>query len=315
MTATTVGALTAGGSVAQPVPPDPAARGFVLFADHGLRTKGLKVRGGTIAVNRGELVATHGALVAPQSDVVADTVRLDRGAQCAALFANTIGRSAPGCSTPQPFTSPLVFDFSAACGFPSEFPSCTPGAPVVLEKGQQQTLPPGSYGELRLKNDATVRLGAGTYVFCTVAAERRAKILTAATTIQVVGDVRLNNAATIGPDAAGLTENDTLLQVAGRVVHFSRQTRVHARLCAPTAVLSLSTGGVHRGCFAAGAIRVSRADVTVCRADTSSTTTTTTTTTTTLLTVTTSQSATAADVRPVRRQPLRRRDHALWRMV
>ena len=270
VTATAVGALSAVASVAQTLP-DSATGGFVLFGDHGLRTKGLKAHGGTIAVNRGELASTHGALVAPQSDIVADTIRLDRGARCAALFANHAGRAASGCTNPQPFTSPLVSDFAAACGYPATFPSCAPGAPMTVDKGQQQTLPPGVYGALRLKDDATMHLGAGTYVFCGISTGRRAKILTAATTIQVKGDLSLNNGTIIDAEGPGLTENDTMLQVAGRAVHFARQTRVNARLCAPAAELSLSEGGTHRGCFAAGSIRVSRADVTVCRADTPST--------------------------------------------
>lgn len=300
LTATAIATLSAMPAMAQPVPPDgSAAGGFVLFADEGLRTKGLQAHGGTIAVNQGELAAVHGALVAPESDVVADSVRLDRGSQCAALFSNDASKTSPGCSNPQPFSSPVVADFAAACGYPSEFPTCSPNVPVTVEKGESRTLPPGNYGELRLKNDAVVHFGDGTYVFCKISVSRRARILTGAATVQVVGDVRLNNEATIGQEGDGLNENDTVLQVAGRSVHFSRQTKVDARLCAPNAALSLGTGGVHHGCFAASTIQVSRADVTVCSEETPTTTTTvapTTSTTATSSTTTSTTSTTTIDV-------------------
>ena len=264
-----------------PVPGGAAPAGFVLFADHDLRTKGLRAHGGTIAVNRGDLTAIHGALMAPQSDVVANAVRLDRRSKCNLLLANQVTGTAAGCTNPQAFTSPLVADFAAACGLPSAFPSCTASAPVVVEKRQPKTLPPGVYGELRLRDDATIHLSNGTYVFCRVGTGRRAKVLTAASTIiQVTGDVRLGNNTTIAPDGAASTD-EAILQVTGRVVHFARQSRVQARLCAPTAALSLAEGGVHHGCFAARSILVSRADVTPCAAASSSSTSTTTTTSST----------------------------------
>lgn len=293
--AATLSALSAGRVPAQPIP-DSTSGGFVLFADQELRTTGLTVHGGTVAVNDGELAAVHGKLVAPDSDVVANTVRLDRGSQCATLFSNDAVRTSPGCNDPQAFDSPLVEDFAASCGYPETFPACNPGLPIVVDHDATQTLAPGTYGEVRLKDDATLRLENGTYVFCRISTARRARILAGATTIQVAGDVRLGNGAQIGGTSSAITENDTVLQVSGRTIHFSRQSRVQANICAPNANLSLANGSVHRGCFTAATIRSSRADVTVCRATT--TTTTTAPTTTTLATTTTTLASTTTTAAP-----------------
>lgn len=252
-------ALGASQAVAQP---STDLDDYVLFANSGLKTKGLTIpSGGDVGVNRmnARLVAPR-FLVAPSSNVASDRVRLSlepANTPIGQLYANVVERAAVPATA---FTVPIIANLPAACGFPAPFPACDGGNDVKVTLGGTTALPPGVYGSVRVTGAqgiaATLEL-AGAYTFCDLKVGRGSEVVfTGPTTLNVAGNVILGPDGYLGPELlSGLGASDVQLYVVGPKVRFSRGTDVTAHLCAPTAKLQMTQGGNHEGSFVADLIR------------------------------------------------------------
>jgi hypothetical protein len=82
-----------------------------------------------------------------------------------------------------------------ASGTPDPLPPCLApvashceGPVVHVRRGDVRALPPGTYGEIRLDNEAALRLAAGAYVTCGLRTGRRATVTAlGAVTLDVLG--------------------------------------------------------------------------------------------------------------------------------
>lgn len=228
---------------------------YALFAAKKLTAKGITLLGGNIGVNDGSLFV-HDYLDAPGSDVAADQVNVPTTASCSQQFANTSSKASPNCGVAGGTPVPIVQDIAATCGFPQQFPACDPATPVIVPPGGTLALPSGVYGDLVVARGADLTLVGGGYVFCSVKVSRAARLeAQAPVEIDVTGRIAIGGSATFGPaPGSGLTPADLRLFSDGISVHFSRQSQVQARLCAPNASLRLTQGGSHMGTFIANAI-------------------------------------------------------------
>jgi hypothetical protein len=257
-------------------------RSYVLLAETSLRANGLTVASGDVGVNRvlGLLFAGK-PLAAGSSVLVAPVVRIDGASSCQALFANTVLATGAACGPATAFTAPIVASGSAACGFPATFPACDSTRPKTVGAGGTLTLGPGTYGAVVIEGggggSGRLVLTGGSYTFCSLRAARGATIaFQGPSTVAVNGNVTLGNGTTAGPaPGSGLGAGDVVLHAAGTTVHFARNSRVQARLCAPNARLRLTHGGQHEGQFVAATVRAGRVSL---RLGSTPTTTTTTTT-------------------------------------
>jgi hypothetical protein len=238
---------------------------YVLFALKELRTKGLTLSSGDVGVNQPEgllSASSHGVIDAPQSQLVAEIVRMSARSRCALQFANVYREACGPASAMEPL--PIIADPVHACGFPSAFPACStdPRKDQMVADGQRILLPPGTYGNVRVLGGGKLVLSGGSYVFCSLRAGRNAQVLVQhAATVNVTGLVNLSNTVFFGPDASvvpSISARDIQLFANGSLVHFSGSADVHARLCAPSAVLRLTHGGHVEGTFVAGTIRTER---------------------------------------------------------
>ncbi len=130
-----------------------------------------------------------------------------------------------------PGASPLAWQIA----FPA--PS---GGDVRLEPGQSATLTPGSYGELSVKNGATVTLAAGVYHFDRISLEAGSILVTnpeAATTISAKSGLTVRGTVVSDGTAPGLT-----LAYFGTEAAFV-ETGLAARIAAPNAELVLGGQG------------------------------------------------------------------------
>jgi hypothetical protein len=272
--------VTASGVQAQPTD----LTSYVLFAEKEFHANGLLVVGGNLGVNDGLLSSAGRPLVAATSTVAAESVRLESGSSCAALFSNDVQKAAPGCSPAQPLVPPIL-DLRAACGFPDPFPECDPSDGVLVLKGAARTLPPETYGEVRVKNGGVLTLSGGDYVFCSLHLSRKAQVLALAPTrIMIAGDLVVSNATRLVPQSAG-TPCSLEIFATGNRAGIQRSADVQARLCAPNASLHVDHRARIVGTFAAATINAGRATAKVataleCPGQTTTTTTTTTTSTT-----------------------------------
>jgi hypothetical protein len=263
---------------------------YVLFADVELRTKGLRLAGGDVGVNQGSLFS-GGTLDVPGSTVAAGSVRIGSRSRCAALFANAVGRTGVACAPGVAFAVPIVPDVAAACGFPAPFPSCDPDADVTVGRDQTVTLPPGIYGDVLVRGGAgkpgRLEFTGGDYALCRLDAARDAELVfLAPAEVSVEGQIEAGNTTFTGPaPGSGVGPLDVRLFSDGARVHFSRRSRVAARLCAPGATLFLTEGASIEGSFVARVIRTER----IGGGATTTTTTTTSAPTTTTFTTTTTQ--------------------------
>jgi hypothetical protein len=265
---------------------------YLLFAEDELRIKGIRTPGGDLGVNDGLL---FGTIDAPASTLAAKEARLRPKTKCGELFANEVARETPACGPPTAFSTPIVADIAAACGFPAPF-DCGGGEAVTVGKGVSRSLTPGTYGAVRVMGGGgkagTLRFAAGDYVLCSLRAARDARLLfDGAARVMVVGDIEVGNETFTGPaSGSGLSPFDVRFFSAGDRVHFSRKSRVEIRLCAPDALLLLTEGTNLTGSFVARLIRTERV--------TGGSTTTTSTTSTTAPSTSTSTSTTAPPTTP-----------------
>src|SRR5437867_7119315 len=128
---------------------------YVLFALKELRTKGLTLSSGDVGVNQagGILSASsHHVVDAPQSQVVAEMMRMSSRSQCARQFANVYRETCGPATQLSPL--PLMPDPIQACGFPTVFPACStdPAQEKMVADGQRLVLLPGTYEDVRVLN-------------------------------------------------------------------------------------------------------------------------------------------------------------------
>ena len=113
------------------------------------------------------------------------------------------------------------------------------GATVSVAKNKSQPLAPGTYGKVTLENGASLTLSAGVYNVCQLRTGKHTSIAVSGpgqSTINVQGDVRLQNATTFGPTGAA---NTPLLNVVGAVIDLSANDDVRAFITAPAGRLGL----------------------------------------------------------------------------
>jgi hypothetical protein len=174
-------------------------------------------------------------------------------------------------------------------------PSCGGADVVVGRDAPPRMLGPGSYGNVVLDDGAVLTLSPGEYHFCSVRGGRHVIVgieNAAATTIEVLGDVRLDNGSTFG-DVGGIAV--VPLVAGGQRVKIGASGKLAAAVRAPSAALL-----VGRGAAMAGSACVARlstgwnAALDCAETAASSTTTTVPTTTSTTTTSTTSTSTTIA---------------------
>lgn len=255
------GPIASGIAVAQP---SSNLDDYTVFAEKGVRSKGMSVACGSVGVNQpfGRLIAPRYITVPGQ--VVANTVKLGDDAVIGELFANlVIGSTGPAT----PWTPPILPDLKAACGFPADpFPPCAFQSNVTVPAGTTLALGPGTYGTLKLKggvdtfgapNGSVLELTGGEYTFCNVKLNRFSEVhVMAPVTVNVNGLLKMQANNYWGP-AVGVPVPASQIEVfvAGAKVHYSRGAEVSGTLCAPFAKCRLTRGGSHTGRVACNDVR------------------------------------------------------------
>ena len=138
-------------------------------------------------------------------------------------------------------------DLAAACGFPTPFPTCNAANEVLAMAGldcvrgpdakpgnARCDLAPGTYGTISLQTGAKLTLTGGAYTLCALLISQSAEVIAdAPATLDVSGDVRINNDASFGP-AAGQECGKIVVRAAGPgSVTFGRQVKVNGYFCGP----------------------------------------------------------------------------------
>jgi len=144
-------------------------------------------------------------------------------------------------------------DLAAACGFPTPFPVCDVAKEVLAQPGQDCSnvpdavpgnarcdLAPGTYGKLSVQTSGKVTLQGGAYTFCEVAMSQAAEVIAdAKATIDVTGDVRINNDASFGPPPGQDCGRITVRANGPGAMTFGRQVKVNGFFCAPERLVRL----------------------------------------------------------------------------
>lgn len=161
-------------------------------------------------------------------------------------------------------------DLAVACGFPSPFPACAPGNPVHAVAGSDCVgvpdavpgngrcdLAAGAYGDLTVANAAAIDLTGGDYVFCNVNVGKSTTTTTsAASTLDVAGEVHVNNDARFGQQCGDLVLN---AKGAGGFT-FGRNSAIVGTFCAPERTLALGHDNDLTGQFIGDVVRADSND-------------------------------------------------------
>ncbi|MCW5890332.1 MAG: hypothetical protein KIT14_07240 [bacterium] len=165
-------------------------------------------------------------------------------------------------------------DLEVACGFPTPFPACAPqnnvradpgkdcsGAPDAVPGNGRCDLPPGAYGDVVVANGASLDFVGGSYALCAFDDGKNTTVTTSsATTLEVSGDVRINNGSRVGQQCG-----DLVVQAKGAgVVGFGRNAVIVGRFCAPQRTLSLGHDNDLTGQFVGDIVRADSNDTGHC---------------------------------------------------
>lgn len=213
---------------------------------------------------------------ADNTQMAADKLNLQRaGAVFWQLFTNKPFNAANATVNQPPvqtFTTPIIAgtcdascnaDPSAIetfCNFPNPFPPCDPTKLVTANEGADCPpfdsspgngacdLPPGTYGDVVVKNGATINFAAGAYNVCSLALGQHANATGGSTEINIAdnGFFRVNNDSRFGQQRCG----DFIVRVEDQgTVNFGRRVVLQAQVCAPRSSVNLGHGNVLLGQF------------------------------------------------------------------
>lgn len=270
-------------AAAQPLDRSPAA--YCLFAQRSLSLKNMVLTTPcNVGVNCAQPAANSScgtlSIEAAQLDPMGTQVATDKlnankpGARIWQLFTNqpfNTGNLTLLNPPAQPFATPIIAGtcdgacnadpsaIEAFCNFPSPFPACDPVKFVNVDDNadcppydtvpgnHQCDLPPGTYGDVNAKNDATIQMTAGVYNVCSFTTGRRAVVRGSNVEINVAdsGAFRANNQTQIGSMCG-----DFFIRIEGTgTVNFGRGLLVAATICAPRAQFNLGHGNQLIGQF------------------------------------------------------------------
>jgi len=108
-------------------------------------------------------------------------------------------------------------------------------------------LPPGTYGAVRVMNDATLTLAAGEFTFCSIRTGRNAKITTLGpATLNVAGNVIIGTGSRLWP-ATGM--EPIRVNSTGTYLRISAAAVANAAIVAPAARITFGRDAFLLGCF------------------------------------------------------------------
>jgi hypothetical protein len=144
-------------------------------------------------------------------------------------------------SGPNPFTTPIIPPANLP-PFPAF--SCNPAVPVNVPNGASQALPPGTYGAVTVRQNATLTLSAGTYTFCDFNMGPGGSLVDVNGTIVKVEQSFSTNGGSVGPSnhAHFYVRGDSHTASNDRAVSFGRFGEIHGIFWVPFANLSLGHG-------------------------------------------------------------------------
>jgi hypothetical protein len=209
------------------------------------------VESGDVGSNRGEVRIGAGGAVA--GAVVAETVRLGRGARVGRLLCTVVaGPLRFGCET---LTAPVVDT--------GQLPlvQVVPGAAEVIVPRRASTAPlaSGAYGAVRVGRRGRLFLAGGSYELRALAVGARAQLLCLRRCrLQVRERVRLGPVTTLGvvdtlaPDALRLDVEDA----SPRAFTAGRRAAITGTVYAPGGDIALGARGSYVGAFVGRRVRV-----------------------------------------------------------
>ncbi|MCA9420985.1 MAG: hypothetical protein KC592_08205, partial [Nitrospira sp.] len=255
-----------------------AAQDFVVLGNEGVWVRqGSTILSGDVGANQasvgpylnGEQEVTIGHDVVVQnndSQVMGNSVRLKKGSRVQDIVVNKLfgpGQIQGAMTTPARL--PLV----------SEMPSVPPVQPgtkdLDVPAGGGLTLPPGRYGQLKLRPGAIVTLTGGLYHFQEWDIRENAQVLaTKAVEIRVKGQIDTRRHTVVGPasDAANLTARDVVIIGTGmngttgsiddtpEAIKFGEESMVRANVYAPNGLLRVKAESKATGAFVAKWVRM-----------------------------------------------------------
>ena len=200
---------------------------FVVYGDESVALgKEITVLSGSVGVNLAsgstfekdaELgIGDKVQMLDPASRVVADRIKIKKDATVYNPAYNKIDVDKKGTSVLGMPVTPLAVPVQLLPALPADF---TPGAEnLEINKDEVRQLAPGTYGELKVKKEATVILTGGLYHFKSWKIEDKATVyVQGPTEIRIAGQVEIKKESMIAPDPTtpGVTAGDIVLYVAG----------------------------------------------------------------------------------------------------
>lgn len=193
-----------------------------------------------------------GVFMPDNTSVTADSVRIGTGSNVYSVFSNTLFMGplaiirGPTGPANLPLTNPFCSVTAFACGGPDV---------NVETNASSGPLPPGSYGNVIVRNGATLTLDPGTFYFCKLQVGRGGVFEPhGPVTINVTGTVRIGNEAhLVGvPPAPPVS---ITLNVLGKQIRAGQNAIVQAYVFAPNAELSLGRSSLFQGSFCVDTLR------------------------------------------------------------
>ncbi len=219
-----------------------------LVRTHGKLGNGSQLLAGFGANDVGGVIQLgNNAFAADGTTVAGDTVNLLSNTSVFNVLANHLHQG-PGSIVRGTVGTPVLPLTNPFCPIPAF--TCTGGVDQVIPKLATVTLAPGTYGNIRVKDGATLILAPeGVYNICSFATGRNVTIEVSGMTptmINVVGNFRLADAGTFLP--LGTTPTP-FLNIGGDSLRIGRRSTIQAFISAPNAHAAFGRGAKITGSF------------------------------------------------------------------
>lgn len=151
-----------------------------------------------------------------------------------------------------PNCSPVPAALEAACGFPAAFPACNQANTVLVNPGvdcigaidsvpgnSRCNLPPGTYGDIIVKDGASLDMTTGDYNICSILVGKTSNVTGSSSVLNIQGvrpvAFRVSNQSNFGG-----TCGDFVVRIKGASdVQFGKNSKIATKLCAPEANIGL----------------------------------------------------------------------------
>lgn len=217
----------------------------------------------TVSSVGGQLLAGRRVVTGDGAHFVSDFVQVGAVSNIYSIFANRYFAKGPVViRAPGPNVGVVPFPPPVLFAFPTPVSAPTATGTLSVRAFSTITLPPGTYGKVRVGSQGTLVLSGGTYNLDSLTVSRYARLLFAAPSIvNVANHATVGDRAVVGPVGPATQPTDIQINFSGKSWRVGGGSMIAAQISAPSSLVVFGQAVLMKGQVIAGSIHFGRGDV------------------------------------------------------